>query len=258
MDGWYIILMPFVLLLARVTAFLSAAPIFGSQSVPNAVKAGLAVWVTIFFAIGMHYLPTTGLWLPPAFMLHMHWMKAVLLVIQEVIIGVALGLAARIVFLAIQQGGEMVSQAMGLTDAGVIDPTSGEETQSMGIFLEMTMTVAFLGIGGHQLLIILLARTFKAFPVGAAPDISAMTQGLIAAGGMMLVLGLKLAAPLIAAFLVLSIVLAILARVLPEMNILFESYPLRVGVGFLLTAAIVPSLGTLTMELASWMNQFLK
>ena len=248
MDDIIIILLPFVLLLARVGAFLAAAPVFGSPSVPMIVKAGLAIWVSIFLAV---LVP------PSAQILTVHWLRGSLMMAQEIAIGLALGLGARLIFLAIQQGGSLMAQQMGMTDASVIDPSSGEETESLASFMEMAVTVAFLVMGGHQLLLMLLTGSYSAFPLGSLPEIGSLTSGLVAAGSTMLLFAIKMAAPLMAAFLVLAIVLAVLARALPEMNILFESYPLRVALGLLMTAAIMPSLADFTAELAGLMKHFL-
>jgi flagellar biosynthetic protein FliR len=144
---------------------------------------------------------------------------------------------------------------MGLSEAGIIDPMSGEEDDSIGTFLETVVSIAFLGAGGHLLLIALLAKTYHGFPMGAAPDTAALANGLVTTGSIMLLMGLKLAAPVLAAFLILAVVLAILARVLPEINVLFESFPLRVGLGLLMTAALLPGMNSFVSDLASWMNK---
>lgn len=248
MDHLFIILFPLILLTSRVGAFLSVSPVFGSANVPAVLKGGLAIWLSVFFAAMMP---------PAALMTSMHWMKAVVLVVQEALIGLAIGLAARMVFMAIHQGGVMIGQTMGLSDAETIDPMSGEASDSLGQFLETALTLAFLAVGGLQMLILLLGRSMQAMPIAGLPDPSALARGLVAAGTTMLILGLKLAAPMIAAFMILAVVLAILSRVLPEMNILFESYPLRVGLGFFMTAAMFPSMNNVVMEMTGWMSKML-
>lgn len=248
MDHIWTILLPFVLILARVTAFIASGPIVGSPSVPSIIKAGMALWLTFFFAVISWPSAPAG---------SMNWVGASVLIVQEVVIGLAIGMGARFIFLAIQQGGTMIAQQMGLSDAGVIDPTTGEETDAVSSFMEMSLSVVFLAAGGLQLLVTLLAKTYKAFPLAAAPDMGHLTRGLVAAGSAMLLMGLKLAAPMIAAFLVLAVVLAIVSRALPEMNILFDSYPLRVALGLFLTAAMMPAMNSLTYELMLWMNRFI-
>ena len=248
MEAWIIILLPFVLLAARVGAFISVSPIFGWRAVPIVARTGVALLLTIFFAVSMP--PTISVF-------EVHWMRAVVLILQEVTIGFGLGLAARLVYSAVQQGGMIAAQQMGFSDAGVIDPVSGARSRPIATFFEMTFALLFLAAGGHYLLLTMIARSYKCFPMAAAPDIPVLTEGVVMAGSAMLLFALKFAAPLLAGFLILAVLLCILARVLPEMNILIASFPLRVGAGVYLAAAIMPSLNAFTIELANWMNKHL-
>ena len=248
MDDWIHILLPFMLLLARVGAFFVVLPIFGSSTVPVRVRAGVALAVTLFFAHVMPY---------PFDVAGVHWLAAVVLTVREVLCGLALGLAARLVFLAAQQAGQIAGRQMGFMDAGVIDPTSGERSRPLGVFVEMTFTLLFLAAGGHRLLLLLIARSYEAFPAGGPPETAVLARAVLDAGAGMLLFALKLAAPMLAAFLLLAIVLGVLARVLPEMNILLASFPLRMGLGLFMAAQLVPLLGSFTEELADWMNRTL-
>ena len=94
-------------------------------------------------------------------------------------------------------------------------------------------------------------------PPGATPSIASLAEALVRAGSTMLLFSLKLAAPVLASFLVLGVLLAVLARVLPEMNVLLISFPLRVGLGLFMAAAIMPALHSFAGELAQWINQLL-
>ena len=94
-------------------------------------------------------------------------------------------------------------------------------------------------------------------PVAGGPDFGALAAGVLAAGSAMLLFALKLAAPVLAGFLILAVVLGVLARVLPEMNILLMSLPLRVAVGLILAMAMLPLLQSFTYEVAEWLNRFL-
>ena len=248
MEDWIAILLPFALLMARVTAFLSVSPIFGWRTVPVIVRAGTMVMITIFFAVNMP---------PTVDAVNVHWLRAIVLMLQETVIGLALGLAARLIYSAIQQGGLIAAQQMGFADAGVIDPVSGSRTRPISTLFEMTFAMLFLAAGGHHLLLIAVANSFQSFPVGGPPDISVLTEGLVKAGSAMFFFALKLAAPMLAGFLILAVMLCILARVLPEMNILLASFPLRIAMGLFMAAAIMPSLEVFRAELADWMKRFL-
>jgi len=245
LDEWIAILLPFVLLMARVTAFFSLCPIFGWRSVPVVIRAGTAVLMTVFFAVIV----------PPTVGAHVHWLLAVVLILQETVVGLAIGLVARLVYSAVQQGGLMAAQQMGFADAGCIDPSSGARSRPIATLFEMTFAMLFLIGGGHHLLLWMIARSFQSFPVAGRPDLAVLVGGVVKAGSAMLLFGLKLAAPMLASFLILAVLLCILARVLPEMNILLASFPLRVGMGLFMAAAMMPSLNSFTSELAKWISE---
>ncbi len=248
MQDWIAILLPFVLLMSRIVALLFASPIFGWQLVPVPVRVGLAMVVTWFFA-------TIN---PPTIeAASVHYVQAVVLIMQEAIIGLAIGLALRLIYSAIHQGGLMASQQMGSGDAGVIDPSSGERSKPIATMFEMLFALLFLSAGGHRFIIRLIAASFRGFPIGSTPDIEMLASGIVQAGSAMLLFALKLAAPMLGGFLILAVMLCILARVLPEMNILMASFPLRMGIGIFLAGAIIPLLGAFTNELARWMSEFL-
>lgn len=236
-----------MLIMMRVAAFMAVCPIFSSESVPTIIRAGMIVLLTIFFAMVI----------PPAAAGPTHWLAAVALMCQEAAIGLALGLACRMVYAAVQQGGEIAAQQMGMTDANVIDPVSGGESYAISSVLEMIFALLFLAAGGHRLLLGVVAGSFRSLPVATAPDLGSLAEGIVSAGSMMLLMGLKLAAPMLAGFLIVAVLLCILARVLPEMNILMTSFPLRIGMGLFLAGVMVPSLETFMNELARWMQQSL-
>jgi flagellar biosynthetic protein FliR len=220
MTRWVSLLLPVGLIFARTTACVAVLPLFGSRAVPRILGAAV-------------------------------------LLAREALCGLALGLAARLVFIAIQQGGVLIGRQMGFALASVLDPTSGERTQPFGMYLDALFTLLFFVAGGHHLLVRLLGRSFEVLPAAGTVDFGALAAGVLAAGSTMLMFTLKLAAPMLAAFLVLAVVLGVLARVLPEMNILLTSLPLRVAVGLILAVAMVPLLATFTDEVAQWLNHFL-
>lgn len=238
---------PFMLVLARVSAAVGVMPILGWPGTPMRVRAGVALVVSAALAAV----------LPPARPPSLQWVAVGLLLVREVVTGAAIGLVAALVFAGVQQSGVIVAQQMGLAVAAEIDPLTGEEEQPVGTFLEMAFAVLFLAAGGHLVMIRLLARSYEALPVAAPPSPGLLAQAVIEAGALMFVFALRLAAPLVAAFLVLAVILAVLARILPEMNVLLASLPLRVGLGLLLAALMLPILDAFSHELAAWLDGFL-
>ncbi|MBN1554649.1 MAG: flagellar biosynthetic protein FliR [Phycisphaerae bacterium] len=246
---WIAILLPFLLVLARVSGFFAVLPLFSWEMLPMRIRAAIALLITIFFAF---IIPA-----PALASEQFHWLAASLLVMREALCGVALGLIARLIFSTVQQGIAMGTQQMGFADAGIIDPDSGESDQAVVMIFQMLFAVLFLGVGGHHLLLLAIGQSYRAFPIGQTPEPAVLAESLVTAGAMMLVFALKLAAPLLAGFLLLSVILGVIARVMPEMNILMASFPLRVGLGIFLSILVLRTLGAFTAELADWLNEFL-
>jgi flagellar biosynthetic protein FliR len=239
---------PLMLILARVSGFLVALPIFGWRLAPARVKIGLALVLTAVFAM---VVPVR------ASLAGGDWPAVVLLVIREVLTGVGLGLAVAVVFASVRQAGTIIKRQMGLAVAREVNPMTGERSQPVGMLMEMCFAVFFLAAGGHRLMLRLVARSWEVFPVGEWPDIGQVAEAIVDAGLAMLLFALRLAAPMLAAFLVLAVALAILARILPEMNILIASLPMRIGLGLFMAAAILPSIRSFTTELGDWINRLL-
>jgi len=249
MGTWLGLLLPFAMVFARTTAFVFVLPLFSSRSAPAMLRAGLGVLLTVFFA---HLVPAPG-----GSGASVSAILGVVLLTREILCGLAIGLGARLIFNAVQQGGILIGRQMGFAMASVIDPSTGQETQPFGMYMDIVFTLLFFVAGGHHLLIRLVQRSFDVMPVGGELDFGVLAAGVLAAGSAMLLFALKLAAPVLAGFLVLAVVLGVLARVLPEMNVLLMSLPLRVAVGLLLAMAMVPVLSSFTEEIGGWINRFL-
>jgi flagellar biosynthetic protein FliR len=248
MESWIAIFLPMALLLGRVSGFFAILPIFGNRGIPMTVRAGAAILVTLF--LGM-FTPVT---IRPA---GVGVLEAGLMLTGEILYGLALGMAIYLVFQAVRMAGCMAEREMGFATASIIDPVTGEEGDAVSMLFDTAFVLVFLVAGGHRLLLSAIARSYKIFPMGSVPDPSALTEAVLSAGSAMLLFALKLAAPMLAALLVLAVVMALLARALPEMNILMESLPLRVGLGLILAATIVPLMNSFITELADWMNRSL-
>jgi len=241
-------LIGFMMVLARISAFFIVLPVFGWKSIPVRIKAAIAVLMTIFFSM------MTPLAIEPR---QISVLEAVLLIANEATYGLALGLIVFLVFTAVQFSGRIIEREMGLAMAEILDPLTGERAQPLGMLLEVIFILLFLSANGHHLFLLIISRSFEAFPAGSIPTIPVLASGIIKAGPVLFVGGLRLAAPMLAAFLVLMVALAVLARIAPETNILFISFPLRVGLGLLMAAIFLPFINGFVAEFADWMGKLL-
>jgi len=241
-------LLGFVMVLTRISAFFMLLPVFGWKTIPVEVKVAVTILLAIFFSI------MTPLAIQPK---QTSLVEAILLITNEATYGLALGLVVVFVFSVVKFSGQIIEREMGLVMAEIFDPLTEEMTQSLGSLLEMIFIILFLSAKGHHLFLLIISRSFEVFPAGSIPTISVLAGGVIKAGSAMFLASLRLAAPMLAAFLLLLVVLAVLARAVPEMDILFISLPLRVGLGLLMMAIFLPFIKGFVAEFADWMGKLL-
>lgn len=238
----------FILVLTRVSAFFIALPIFGSPGIPTQIRAAMVMILAIFFSV---FLPVS-----PA----MHdrgLLEMIIMICSDACVGLMMGLVTACVFGVIKIAGEMAEREMGLTLSEVFDPMTGESGQPVALLLEMFFILMFFSADGHLMFLRMMHKSFAFFTPGALPDIPAMTEAVLNATSVILVASLRLAAPMFGAFLLLTITLAVLARITPEMDILFISLPMKVALGLMMLAVAVPLLNYFVAEFADWIAKLL-
>ena len=241
-------LLGFVLVLTRISAFFLVTPVFSWQTIPVRVKVAIALLISIFFSM---VVPST------IGSRQISALEAILLICNEVIYGLALGLIVVFIFSTIKLSGEIIENQMGLAMAEILDPLTGESAQPLSGLLEMIFILLFLIANGHHLLLLIISRSYEIFPIGSTPTIPLLVGGTAKAASIMFTVCLRLAAPMLAAFLLLLVALAVFARMIPDMDILFISMPLCMGLGLLMTVIFLPFISEFVAEFADWMNKLL-
>jgi flagellar biosynthetic protein FliR len=246
-------LLGFVMVLTRISAFFLLVPVFGWKLLPVVIKVAVAMLLAIFFSSKTASAVSGSLGNPEQF----SFMEVILLVANEATYGLALGLVVVLIFTVVKFSGQIAENQMGFSMVELFDPFTNEETQPIGSLLEMIFIILFLSANGHHLFLLIMSRSFEVFPAGSIPTISILAGGVMKAGSTMFIAALRLAAPMLTVFLLFMIVLAILARIVPEMNIFFISFPLRVGLGLLMTTVFLPFIYSFIGEFADWMGKLL-
>ncbi len=241
-------LLGFALVLTRISAFFVVLPVFGARSIPVQVKVAATMLLSVFF-----YFITPL----PAGLGNAGPLTMFLLVAGEALYGLTLGLIIALLFSVVRLSGLIIEQQMGMTMSEILDPLTENESSAFGSLVEMVFVLLFLSANGHHLFLLALSRSYDAFPSGTMPTIALLAEGVINTSTAMFVASLRLAAPMLAAFLVLMVAMALLARLVPEMNILFESMPIRIALGLFLTAAFLPFVNGFVSEMADWMTKLL-
>lgn len=241
-------LLGFVLVLTRMSAFFLVLPLFNWKNIPNIFKVSIVLLISIFFSMFVS---------PIASVAEISTLQAVLLIFNEAVYGFAMGSIVILIFSVVQLAGQIMERQMGFAMAGILDPLTSQSDQPIGLLIETIFILLFLYANGHQLFLLIASRSFDTFPTGTIPTIPVLLEGIVKAGSAMLIASLRLAAPMLAAFLLLLIVLGVFARVMPDMDVLFISMPLRVGMGLMMIGIFLPFIKDFVSEFADWMGKLL-
>ncbi|MBN2136628.1 MAG: flagellar biosynthetic protein FliR [Sedimentisphaerales bacterium] len=244
-------LLVFAMVLTRISAFFLVLPVFGWKILPMRIKVALTVLISIFFTFTA---PLSAASINGA---HIPTVKMILMMSNEAIYGLCMGIIAASVFTAVKFCGRIAERQMGMAMSQILDPLTGEQAQPLAMLLEMIFIIMFLSANGHHLFLLTIGKSYEAFEAGTIPTLPIMVGGIVKAGSTLLMAGLRLAAPMLAAFLLLMVVLGVVARIAPETNILFISLPLRVGLGLMLAGMFIPFIYGFVGEFAGWMQKLL-
>jgi len=241
-------LLGLILILTRTSSFILVLPVFGWQTIPLHIKVIIATLLSVFFCICKPLaVDPTEISLP----------MTMFLLTGEAIYGLALGLIVALLFSVVRMSAHVAEQQMGLTMSEIVDPFNGEVTGELSNLMEMVFILLFLGVNGHHVFLQVLSRSYDAFPPGTAPTLDVLVAGVVETSSAMFIASLRLGAPLLGAFLVLMVTLALLSRLVPEMDIFMVSMPARVALGLFLVAIFMPFVGEYVTELADWMGKLL-
>jgi len=222
------VLWPFL----RVLAMLQALPVLGQRNVPARVKVGLAFFIAYCAQAVM----------PPIEPVPLDSALAVLLVVQQVLIGLSLGFAVRVVFAAMEFAGEVIGLQMGMNFAGFFDPLMGSQSTALGRFFATLAAFVFIVLGGHLLAIQAIVQSLTAFPVGPEPFAFLREAKPHLWGAQIFSLGLWIALPMIAMLLFINVVLGVIARVTPQTHIFAIGFPITMLTGLLGLVLMLPLL----------------
>ena len=219
--------------MARVGAAFVAAPVFGAMAIP------LPVRVSLSGAIGVLVLSVHPIVPPP----QIFAVATVLSVAAEALVGLALGFVLQIAFAAPMVASEVIGTSMGLGFANSVDPQHGVSTPALGTFFSVLLTLLFLSVDGHLILVDLLVRSYDALPPGAAWMSAGQLKAIAMFGGYAFFAGLLLALPVGFLLLCLNMVVGMISRSAPSLNLFAVGLPASLAVGVVALAIAFPAMG---------------
>ncbi len=219
----------FFLVLVRVSAMIAFLPMFIGGIVPSIVKAllALAISIIVYPASAAVTMPSTLVGFG-------------LLITSEVLFGGLMGYGARTMMRTLRMVGEVTGRQMGMAMSRAADPLAGVRATVVGNFCDAIGILLFFATGAHLWMFYGIYESLTAWPVGKFLSGTFMRNLSLSAVSTTFVTMLQIAAPLLMVTFLISLVMALMARLVPEINVLVVGMPLRVATGLLILMFLIP------------------
>ncbi len=222
----------YLLILARMIGFFMTAIPFAANYIPSQAKVWLAVTVAFLVFMISYRQPVQVAGSTAGYILQL---------LGEALIGCILGFLTQIVFAAFQLAGQLLDMQLGFGIVNVIDPQSGTQAPLFGNFFYLLALLCFFAVNGHYVLLSGIVQSYKLLPIGGGVKISGdFYDYIFGMAGDMFVVAFQLALPVLGVLWLCEVILGIIARTMPQMNIFIVSLPLNIGVGLGLIMVIIP------------------
>ncbi len=215
----------YALVVLRTSCLLFFWPLWDNRTI------SLPIRVYSILVISLALTPVASPHLPP---FPQTWWGLVGLALQEFLLGFSLGLAIRFLMAGVRMAGDLVAVQMGFGVATLFDPQSNSQTTVIADLLMLISVLIFLSIDGHHLILWLLAQSFAATPMGGLGSLPwQLFDGLTVQGSQMFRLAVKLLAPVIAVLFLTQLSMGLVARAVPQIQIMIVSFPLTIALGLI-------------------------
>lgn len=231
----------------RISGMLLMMPLYSGRFVNMRIRILLAVFITIAIAPSLP-LP------PPIDPFTWH---GILLVIQQLGIGIAIGLIFAVVFQAFVIAGHMISMSMGLAMASMIDPATGVNAPIIGRYFTIIATLVFLILNGHILVFKLIHDSFITLPVGLTFFDQDSLELIYTFGAKMFEAGVLLSLPVVTALLLVNIAFGVVARASPALNIFAVGFPITLMAGIVMLIFLTPLIAPHVKALVLYANDLI-
>lgn len=229
----------FLVLISRIGGLLAAIPVLSGGAVPLKVKVALVLSLGLLLApmVQLPSLPYDPVSLAAG-------------LVNEMTIGVAIGLAVRLYFSALEVAGELIGIQMGFGVVQLFDPATARQTPIIGRFFTLLASLIFLSLNGHMFLVATILSSYDAIPAFGASLPGVVGDDVLRLSQNMFVLGLKLAAPVLVVIFLINILLAMLGRAVSQINVFVLSFPVTIAGGLAVMALSMPyTVDLLTREM---------
>lgn len=255
---WHFTLSFASLIMTRIVMVTTTIPFLVGKPVPPQIRIGLAMALVVFLypflAPADHSLMPAGL------------MPLAVLYLKESFYGIAIGISSSIIFHGFEAAGSMIDNQRGAAQARLLIPQLGEQTSIFGQFYFLMGVTIFLSIGGHLFFFKALIESYDSLPIltlpQAMPDMLAMTDEMMRLTGTVLLLAIQLCAPVLISIFVADVILGIMSRTAPAINVWELGFAIRgllgVVIPYLGLGILVSQMGSLSMGTADNFQRVLR
>ncbi len=229
----------------RIGGLLMAAPVIGTRAVPVRIRLVMAIAITMLV---VPYIPAV----PVVDALSGEGM---LTTVQQIVIGVSLGLTLRFMFVVFELSGQIIGQQMGLGFAAMVDPQTGTQVPVVSQFYIVIGTLAFLALNGHLIMIRVVAESFTTLPIGSSGIDREGIGLLLSYVSWLIANAVLLALPAIVALMVVNLSFGVMTRAAPQLNIFAVGFPIMILMG---AAVMYMTLSGLEPHLVRLLDEALK
>lgn len=216
----------------RISGMLISAPIFGARSMPVRIRILLAVAIAMLVAPVIPPVPSVDLISPQSFLIS----------INQVLIGIVMGFMLQLVFSSFVLAGQAAAMSMGLGFASMIDPQNGVQVPLVSQIYLILVTLIFLALDGHLMLISLMLDSFRLLPIGMVSLSAESLHQLALWGSQMFASGVLVALPVITGLLLVNLSFGVASRAAPQLNIFTVGFPVMILAGFAFVLLSLPGL----------------
>jgi len=214
----------YFLVFVRISGIIFTAPFFGSAIIDVRLK----IFFSFILAVLVFYT------VPKISFENVNTILLMLIIVKELLIGIMTGFLGRLLFVGVEFGGQVIGFQMGFGIVNVIDPQTNSQVSIISQFQNIVMILIFLAIGGHRLIIESIAKSFLVVPVGTFVIPETANLYLVKIFSEIFVIALKIVAPVFVTLLITHVVMGIIARLVPQINILIVGFPIQIAAGLII------------------------
>ena len=217
----------------------AAIPVFSGSQIPHQMRLGVAVLFSMLtYPVVKDYIPHDSFTI----------LGFGLVVAAEIVLGLLVGFLAQLVFMAAEFAGSLIGYQMGFAAANIFDPSTQSQVALISRFQGIFAILLFLSLNIHHLFLEAIVSSFEMIPPGSLSLSGGAIPMIVEVANHSLILSLRLVAPILALLILSTLTLGVMSRVFPQLNVFMISFPVNIGISFIVMGLTFGIFSTLLKE----------